>query len=397
MTTRWITCALLMLAMSCDGGGEPDAGTDALADRKREVLASLGANVILPTYRDFAASAAALEAATATLASDPSEANRTAAQDAWVAAIAIWQRAEMFPIGIAGMSGTQGVVGGMDLGDEIYSFPNTITCRIDQETTEQAYLDPDAFRAERVDVRGLDSLEYLLFAPTAANTCEATHAINAEGTWAALGDAEVSARRAAYAHTLAVLVKRHADALVSAWEPDEGNFLGALSTAGEGGSPFRSAQHGLNDLAGQLIAYADAMMKDMKIGEPAGILRCPATTCLDQLESPWAHRSKEHVLVNLRSLETLVLGAPPGTEALGIDDLLIEIGAGETAAELVSAIEGAIAAVEALEGDLTTAIETDRAGVMAAFDAMTTAVTLLKSDLVTLLDVELPANFGDND
>lgn len=397
MTTRWITCALLALAMSCDGGGEPDAGVDALADRKREVLASLGANVILPTYRELATSAAALETATATLVSDPSEANRTAAQAAWVETIGIWQRAELFLIGAAGMSGTQGVVGGMDLRDDIYSFPTTSTCRVDQETVEQAYTNVDAFAGELVNVRGLDELEYLLFAPTTANTCLDTDAINTEGTWAALGDAEVSARRAAYAHTLAVLVRRHADTLVSAWDPGEGDFLGALSHAGEASSPFRTAQHGLNDLAGQMIAYADAVMKDMKVGEPAGILACPTGSCLEQLESPWAHRSREHVLVNLRTLQTIVLGAPPGTEALGIDDLLIEMGASEAATQLAAAIADAITAVEALEGDLATAIEANPTGVMSAFDAMTTAVSLLKADLVTILDIELPANFGDND
>jgi len=138
-------------------------------------------------------------------------------------------------------------------------------------------------------------------------------------------------------------------------------------------------------------------MKDMKVGEPAGILACPTGSCLEQLESPWAHRSREHVLVNLRTLQTIVLGAPPGTEALGIDDLLIEMGASEAAAQVVAAIADAITAVEALEGDLATAIEANPTGVMSAFDAMTTAVSLLKADLVTILDIELPANFGDND
>lgn len=398
MNGRWITCALVALAVSCDGAtGAPDAGGDALADRKREVLASLGANVILPTYRDFAAEAAALVTATDALAADPSEANRAAAQEAWVAAMSVWQRAEMFPMGMAGMSGTTGVVGGMDLRDEIYSFPYTNTCRVDEETVEQAYADVDAFATEPVDVRGLDELEYLLFAPSAANTCAETDAINAEGTWAALGDAEVSARRAVYAQTLAAIVKRHADALVSGWDPEGGDFLGALSRAGEPGSPFRSAQHGLSDLAGPMIQYADKMMKDMKVGEPAGILACATGTCIEQLESRWSHRSKEQVLINLRTLQALVLGAPPGTEALGVDDLLNDVGASEAATQLTEAIDGAIAAVEAIEGDLATAIASDPAAVMAAYDAMGMAVTLLKSDLVSILDIELPASFRDND
>ncbi len=398
MTKRWITGALVALLSSCGGpSGTPDAGADTLSERKREVLASLGSNVILPTYREFAEEAGALVTATEALAAEQSEANRTAAQEAWADAMRVWQRAEVFQIGIAGMSGTLGVVGGMDLRDEIYSFPIVSSCRVDQETLEQDYADADAFRRQLVDVRGLDALEYLLFAPTTANTCPETHAINVDGSWAALNDAEITARRAAYARTLAILVKRHADAVVEAWDPEGGDFLGALSKAGETGSPFRTAQHGLNDLAGQMIAFADAMMKDMKIGEPAGILGCPTSACLEQLESPWAERSKDHVLVNLRTVQAIVLGGPPGTEALGFDDLLNDIGAGETATELIAAIEAAIAAVEALEGELGEAITNDPESVTAAFDALSAAITLLKSDLVTILDIELPANFGDND
>lgn len=398
MLKRWIAFVLFVMLLGCDDESpSPDAGPDTASERKREVLASLGANVILPTYREFAAEAGALVSATEALAADPNEANRMAARDAWVAAMEVWQKAEVYPIGIAGMSGTLGVVGGMDLRDDIYSFPVVSPCRVDEETEEQAYVDVDAFARELVNVRGLDALEYLLFAPTTENACPDTHRINEDGSWAALSETEITARRAAYAHTLAQLIKRHADTLVSAWDPADGDFLGAFSKAGLMGSPFRTAQHALNDLTGQFIAFTDAMVKDMKIGEPAGILGCLTSACLDQLESPWARRSKEHVLVNLRSLQTIFLGGPPGTEALGLDDLLLDIGANDLLDRIKAALDSAIAAIEGLEGDLGTAITNDPQSVMDAFDELTTLARLLKSDLVTVLDIELPANFGDND
>lgn len=397
-TTGWIAIALAVLATSCGpSGGDADAGPgDLLADQKRAMLASLGANVILPTYRDFSAAAGTLETAAGALAAAPSEANRATAQDAWIDAMRIWQRAELLSLGPAGMSGTTGAVGGMNLRDQIYSFPNTNTCRLDQETLEQDYADIDAFASQLVDVRGLGGIEYLLFVASTENTCAATNPVNTDGSWAALGEAEIRARRAAYAHTLAILVKRQADALLQAWEPEGGDFLGELSRAGSGSTLFSTAQRGVNDLAGAMI-YLDTMTKDMKVGEPAGIVRCTADTCLDQLESPWSRQSKEHVLINLRAFQTLFLGAEPDAEGPGFDDLLNAIGANDTASALTAAIADSIAAVEALEGTLEEAILADPAAVMDAYDAIGVASRLFKSDVTTLLDIELPANFGDND
>jgi predicted lipoprotein len=396
--TRFVTALIALALASCGGGGGGggDAGVDTLAGRKREILAHLGETVMLATYRDFATAAAALETATAAYSADPSDANRTAAQDAWRAAIAAWQAAEMFQLGPAGASGAMGVVGGQDLRPEIYSFPVTNTCRIDQETVESAHESPDAFATELVNVRGLDAMEYLLFVESTENTCAALSPINETGSWAALGADGVRARRARYANTLAILVRRHADALRDAWDPTGGDFVGQLATAGESGSQFPTARRALNDLAGAML-YIDTMTKDMKIGEPAGLVRCTATSCPEELESRWARLGKDAVLVNLRTFQRLYLGAPPGTDAPGLDDLLLEIGAEALANQLRDAIAAAITAVEAVPGNLEDAIATDRAALQAAFDALTLVSRLFKMDLVTALDIELPSNFGDND
>jgi predicted lipoprotein len=390
--------ALVALALaSCGGGsGSSDAGVDTFAGRKREVLANLGENVMLPAYRDFATAAAALETATASLRADPSEANRAAAQQAWRDAATAWQAAEMFQLGPAGASGDMGVVGGQDLRGEIYSFPLTNTCRIDQETLESAHEDPDALAGELVNVRGLDALEYLLFVEGTENTCLPGSPINMDGSWAALDAEAVLARRARYAHTAATLVKRHADALVGAWEPSGGNFVGQFATAGDGSGLFSTARRAFDDVAGAML-YVDTMIKDMKIGEPAGFVRCTTETCPEELESRWARVGKEAILVNLRTFQRLFLGAEPGTDAPGFDDLLNEMGAAALSARLRDSIAASITAVEAVPGGIEDAISTDRAALQAAFDALTELSRLFKMDLVTILDIELPSNFGDND
>ncbi|HJL19968.1 MAG TPA: imelysin family protein [Sandaracinaceae bacterium LLY-WYZ-13_1] len=394
---------VLMLLASCDGGdGGGDGGVDTLAGRKREILGAVGENVVLPTLREAVTAADALESAAQAHAADPSEANRMAAQAAFTDAMAVWQRAELMQLGPAGMGGAEGAVaGGMDLRDEIYSWDATSTCRIDQETVEDAHADPEAFASEVVNVRGLDALEYLLFVESPENTCTALSPINEEGTWDALSEDAIRQRRATYAHTVAVLVAQQAARLLDAWEPSGGGFVGELRTAGDGSELFSSAQQGLNDLAGAML-YLDTQTRDMKLAVPAGISAdCTSETCVDDLEAPFSGTSKDHVLANLRAFQALYLGGPPETEALGIDDLLVDVGSEMLATQLAEAIAAAITAVEAIDGTLRAAIEAgDPDGaVMDAYAAIGEAQRLFKVDVVTALDIE-PTGFGrvgDND
>ncbi len=386
------------LLLSCDGSSSPDASTDTLAGRKREVLGALAENVMLPTYRSFADAAAALETATAAYAADRSETNRAAAQQAWIDAMATWETAEMFVFGPAGPPPgvTADFVGEMMLRDAIYSYPFTNTCRIDLETVEGAFSDPDAFASEVVSVLGLDAMQYLLFTESTENTCEPTSAINTDGSWAALGADGVIEARARYAATLAVLVSRSAVTLRDAWEPSGGDFVGTLRTAGEAGSPFPSAQWALDEL-GTALLYIDRYVKDMKVGEPAGILECPAGGCIEELESHPSGRSKEHVIANVRALRRVYLGGEPGGDELGLDDLLIEVGATDIAADLSRALDDAIAELEALDGTLEEAIASDPAAVRAIYDALTEVSRLLKMDLFSALDIQPKGVPSDTD
>ncbi len=393
MKGRAYAFALLALLVACDGGPPPDE----LAPRKREVLASIGENVILPVYRNFADAAAALEVATQAYAADPSLANRAAAQAAWIAAMDLWQYAELTQLGPAGPGGSTGVLGGQGLRDEIYSYPTTSTCRIDQETVEGAFRNVDAFASELVEVRGLDAMEYLLFVESTANTCPELAAINTEGTWAALGVDGLTRNRAEYAHTLAVLVSRSAALLRDAWEPTGGDFVAQLRTAGDGSALFMTAQRGINDLA-TALHYLDTWTKDMKVGEPAGIVLCTTATCLESLESRFANRSKENVRTNLLAFRRIFLGADPGVEALGLDDLLVDVGHSSLVSQINAAMDTALARVDAITGTLREAIESNAMLVTDLYVAISELARLFKADLFAALDISLTSGVpADND
>ena len=76
--------------------------------------------------------------------------------------------------------------GGKDLRDQIYAWPLGTRCFIEQELVAQRYKQPNFATQTLPNVRGLGTLEYLLFYSGTDNECAAAAPINAMGSWAAL-------------------------------------------------------------------------------------------------------------------------------------------------------------------------------------------------------------------
>lgn len=370
--------------------------TDVRADAIRAVLTSIAEHVLLADVRAFHDSAVALEAATAAAVAAGTPESLTAARDAWRVSMRLWQRIDAVQIGPAALPSLS--AGGLGLRDEIYAWPLVSYCRIDQETVEPPHGDVALLRAENLNARGLAAMEYLLFNESPTNRCGVTHVINTSGSWAALGDAEVARRRLVYAHTASVLVVERALELRNAWEPSGGNFAGALSTAGAGSPIYATAQAGLNALSDSLF-YLYKEVTDDKIGIPAGLrIECPAATCPDSVESPFAGASLDHIRANVEAFRDVYLGAPIGTDAPGIDDLLLSIGAGDLDARFFAAWNALFAQLAVVPPPLELAVDTDHGSVATLMTLTRELADLHKVELITVLDLELPNRLeGDMD
>ncbi|MBX3192991.1 MAG: hypothetical protein KF819_38760, partial [Labilithrix sp.] len=250
-----------------------------------------------------------------------------------------------------------------------------------------------------VSSRGLGAAEYLLFYDGVDNACPPTSAINAAGQWAALGAPEIAKRKAAYARAVAADGVTRAQAIVDAWDPAKENFLAELADAGKR-RIYSSQQMAFNALSDSMF-YVDSDLKDDKVGKPAGLVMptCDAPPCLDLVESQWAKRSKEHMRNNLVGFEKLLAGCGGANEGLGFDDLLRAVGAEQTVKNLEGALAGARAALDALkeptfDDDLTKNPE----GVKQLFLALRALAAVMKTELLSVLDLELPKEIqGDND
>ena len=358
-------------------------------------LLQAAASCALDHYRAFETRAVALAEA-AQAAADGGGTSLGDARSAWLAANQSWQRAELFRVGPAAASTDPG---GQNMRDQIYFFPYTNRCLINQGILDQTYTDTPALSAT---ARGMSALEYLLFYDGPDNACSPSFTINTRGTWAALSSEELARRRAAYAAAVAADVVERVRALIAAWEPDHGNFEAKLTEPGKNGSPFPTDQDALNALS-NAIFYVEQEVKDWKLGTPLGIaVECTnmATggNCPEAVETLYARVSKENIRENLTGLREIFQGCGPGFSGLGFDDWLGAIGAEDLATRMLDAISAAESATDGLDVPLEDGVVSEPAKVRTVHAGVKMFTDLLKGEFVSLLNLDVPmSSLGDND
>lgn len=370
---------------SADGVELPDGRVFTRAALLEDVALCIGAQTT-----DLAGATATLRAAVRAAEADPSR--RSEAQAAWIAAMDVLQRLEVAQVGPAAIK-TQ--LGGQALRDQIYAWPLTSACQVAENLVSRGWESGD-FDEALINVRGLATLEQLLFQPVAENGCPEGHAMNTDGSWAGLGDDELAARRAAYAVAVADDIHLRAEELRTAWDPGGGDFTGELAGAGSGSRTFARESLALNAISDALF-YLEYATKDLKVARPAGLTGCDAATCPDLVESPWGARSKEHVRANLIGFRRLFDGCSEGD--LGFDEYLIAAGAPDLGASILQAVDGALAAIDAIEeADLPEALVSDPVSVVALHASLKQITDLLRTQFLSVLDLEIPRRVeGDND
>jgi predicted lipoprotein len=389
---------LVLAALTCLGackeeGGGPVEDPPVAETARKELLSAVGA-CVQTNARTFQAAAVELESAAAALAASSEHGKRELARTAFHRAMDAWQVLEAMQVGPAA---PRSLPGGAELRDHIYSWPLVSRCAIEEQIVSRGYASPD-FPTMLVTRRGLYALEYLLFYEGGDTVCPASSPIVSGGTWAALSAEERQSRKQAYAAAAAREVRIRAGQLVDAWDSGKGNFLATLETAGPDNAVYPSVQLALNSVS-DAIFYLEREVKDMKLARPLGLRECDAETCPEQLESRFAARSKANLRANLVGFRSVAEGCGEGFVGKGFDDLLEAVGSEPTAAKLrerLVATEAALAAVD--EPDLAQALAQDKASVRAFYDALKGVTDVLKTELVTVLDLELPQSLeGDND
>lgn len=361
-------------------------------DRAGLLEATVACSVDLHTQ--FRASMQALLAAARAYEAAPTDSNRDAARAAFTAAFDLWQQEEMLRFG---PSADRTVAGGQDLRTQIYSWPDSNRCLIEEQIATQGYAAP-TFATSAPTVRTLAAIEFLLFSTDSNNICPPDHAINAMGAWQAMSASELVARKAAYTRVVAEQVDASAAQLIAAWSGASG-YGTMVSSAGRGVTAtalFETQSSALNAVVDGPF-HLDSETKDTRVGTPLGVFNCEEESCLGAIESPYANRSRINVRNNLRGARRILFGCSAGGDR-GFDDMLEGVGAGPIAEQLRAKYAAAEQAVDAISNDsLAPAIEGDRARVLAAHTAIRELTSFMKAEFATTLALSSRRVEGDTD
>jgi len=264
------------------------------------------------------------------------------------------------------------------------------------ETTDGSY-DLSSRTANR---RGIDALEYLLFAKNYDMTCST---VIAPKGWKALTDSQRAAARCKFAGAVVDDLTNQVKILTDAWDQDQASsFLSAdWLKAGKGGS-IASTKAALNLLSDSMFYLHDVVM-DVKLGAALGIKDNSCSIqdkpCLADLESKHAGFNKEMLIANLQGFQSLLTGQnPEGKQGQGFDDVLTELDAKDLGEDMVKKTAAAISALEAIKGTIAEALESDYASVANAHKAIVAVVKVMKTEFMMTVGLEIPKEAaGDND
>lgn len=363
--------------------GPTETGPGTLELRKNVLVES--ASTIEATYVEAETSFVALNEA---LQGDDPDEMRAAFSNS----MDVWQRAESMIVGPAGMAGQ--AAGGKDFRDQIYSWPLSNACAVDQETVAKNYETAELLRSQPVNRRGLDALEYLLFVDNAENQCDPNLSINRMGDWAALSEAEIAERRIDYARQLGGLLVEDIRALRAEWAAGEDTFRAEFVDPASGDT-YDSTRASLNALSDALF-YLEKEVKDMKLAPPAGISDCLDEVCPDKRESLWADRSLANIRKNIEGF--LVIYRGDGEDAPGFDDLLASVDQAELDQSIQSKLEEALALIDSIDGSMAATLASNPDKITNLHGLLKEFALLLKTEFVTVLDLDLPKRAeGDND
>ncbi|MCG7533705.1 imelysin family protein [Pseudoalteromonas sp. OOF1S-7] len=378
---------------------------------QKKLVANLTDNVFTPTFQQFADKASAqpaivkaycdLETAfDPTLQDEAARAARDeaklAAQNSWKETMVSWQHAELMIVGPL-------LADDKALRKDIYSWPDTNYCNVDQDVAYFAQGDINGVPydiSKRSDKRrGLDALEYLLFNNDLNHSCSAATSGDILVQWNTLGEQQRRALRCQYAVEVSTDLKATSERLMFEWAGEQG-YAAKLKNAGEAGSEFTNVTQAVN-LISDALFYMTEELKDYKLATPLGLFanQCGTEVCPQAVESRFAKHSIENIQANIAAFEQIFLGQGTDTEdTTGFDDFLDEQDASQTKDVMLQGIADAKAATEALNGSLQQALSEDTAGVINTHAKVKDVTDQLKNDFIQKLALELPkTSAGDND
>ena len=337
----------------------------AVTFSRAELLENWADNIIIPSYEAFIVSFTAFEASFENFRSEPTTESFNALRTAWEAAYISWQHISMFEIGPAETDG---------LRLNINTFPADVTLIESQIESGIYNFDLSSTR----DTKGFPALDYLFN--------------GREDNLAVFTDPITSDSNMIYTNDVIADMGTRARTVLAAWQSDfRDEFI-----ASDGSSSVASVDRLTNDY----IFYYERFLRAGKMGIPAGVFS--GNVAPNTIEALY-----QDGLSNILFLEALDavqdffngIQFNGGINGLGYDDYLetIDLG-GELVNQINNQLNVARTEVSALDSFSSEIANNDPPiDMLMAYDEVQRVVVLIKTDLLSLLSIDVDFVDADGD
>ncbi len=326
--------------------------------------------LILPNYTDLQTSVNELETAVNAFTATPSATTLTAAQAAWDKAYTAWQHCAGFDFGPADQAL------GM-LSQELGTFPSAKN--LIEAAIRQRNFTTNNFQR---DTRGFPAMEYLLFS-------DSTLAPPAERVVMRFTS---DTARASVLRAMMLDIKTKAGNVVTAWRTS----YRAAFIANDGTNVGSGTSFLFNTFAGHY-----EQLKNFKFGVPAGLRAGQTRAESQRVEAYWSGQSLKYAKEHLAAVENVWAGkSKAGQDFTGFEEYLNSVQGGKdlitnTKTQLANT-KNALAAIP-VTTTLARSIESSAPSVNAAFTELQKMTRFFKSDMSSLLGLQITFSSSDGD
>lgn len=361
-----IVVFLFIYACSSSEGGD-ETPTDTF-DRSL-LLTHLADNIIIPSFQDFKTDLDALQSAGNTFTVSPNQTNLDAVRASWLVAYKSWQTIEMFDIGKA---------------EELqYSFfmnifPLTVS-DVESNITKSTY---DLNNSNNHDAQGFPALDYLLYG--VANSDEN---ILAKYTT----DTNAAGYKKYVTDVLSQMTSLTNDILNDWTSSYRDEFIA---------NNANTSSSSLNKFTNDYIEYYERKIRANKFGIPAGIFSS-STLFPEKVEGFYSKEySKELALSALTAFQDVFQGKYKENATASrssFQQYLVALDRADIATAIINQLAKAEAQINTINSNLYQQVIDDNTQMTRSYDELQKAVTLLKVDMASALNISIVFRDADGD
>lgn len=347
---------ILLLLVAC----KPEENSKIVNFDRGPLLAQAADELIIPSLESFVEATVFLEESADQFVESPSSESLASLKSSWLSARIAWKACEPFKFGPVDSYGFENA---FDLWPANTSGIETAVSKYDGSDNYLVQIGSDK--------RGLSAIEYLLYAEDEASTLAAFEDTN----------------RQSYLQLLAADLTENGTSILDSWTDGYADTFKAAT----GNDAAASATLLVNELL-----YQIEVSKNYRIATPLGTRTGSSDPLLDQLESPYAEVSKELLIASLEAAQNVFTGG----SGQGFDDYLDAVGILNEdnkllSEEILEQFELCFTDINAIEGSLKEALETDKELVSTVYVDLTNLTLLMKVDMMS--QTGLLVLYSDND